>query len=435
MGSAVARRLAWGAAWGAALACSSDISLRSADDGMGQLLPAFGSAGTSAFASGGSTATSGGAELLPATLAPAPGSAPAQSAAAGAGGAGSGPAQGCADDDGDGRCNVDDACPRVPFDDGADADGDGVPDACDPCGIGAALALQPLFYFPLDESGNAGEAENLGRVAQSAQYVGPVVRNQLGVADPNGRAVHLQGQRDGQFSSVTLLNVLEFPSTALTAMFWLRTSQITTYSVLSYALATSLNELGIIVEGASIRVTLNSSAFITSGLDALGLADGGWHHVAFSWQETSGQFYFDGVPAGPALATAAGAEESGGRSIPLTAPIALRPGGVLVLGQEQDSLNGGFDALQALLGGLDEVALFDRALSAAEIRSIFDATTCGERCDGTDNDGDGRTDEGLLGSGPACPALSCQALLDSGQAFGTGQYHLTSSPNPVTCTF
>lgn len=423
-------------AWGVALGCSSDINLESSDAaGTGPLLPAFGSAGASALSFGGSPAISG-EERVPSALAPAPGSSAAvRNEAAGAGGASNAPAPGCADADGDGLCNPADACPDVPQG-SADVDADGVPDACDRCGISVALALGPLFYFPLDEGGSAGEAQNLGRVPQNAQYVGPVARNQLGVADPNGRAIHLQGERDGQFSSVTVLNVLEFPTTALTAMFWLRTSQTTTYSVLSYGLATSLNELGIIFEGESIRVTLNSSAFLSSGLDALGLADGGWHHVAFSWQETSGQFYFDGAPAGPALATVAGAEESGGRSLPLSGPISLRAGGVLVLGQEQDSLNGGFDVMQALLGGLDEVALYDRALSAAEIRSVFDATTCGERCDGADNDGDGRTDEGLLGSGRACPALSCQALLDSGQAFGTGLYHLTTSPGtPALCTF
>ncbi len=364
-----------------------------------------------------------------------PGVAPPSGAAGSSSAASAGPVA-CADDDGDGLCNDVDACREVQQDDGADVDRDGVPDACDRCGISVALALGPLFYFPLDEAGSAEEAINLGRVRQNARYVGPVTRNQLGVSDPDGRAVHLRGEQDGQFSSVTLLNVAEFPGTALTAMFWVRTSKTSTFTVVSYGLATSLNELGIIFEGATIRVTLNSSAFIGSGLDAQALADGAWHHVAFSWQGASGQFYFDGAPAGPALATVAGAEETGGRSIPVTGPLALRPGGVLVLGQEQDSLNGGFDVAQALLGGLDEVAIYDRALSAGEIRSIFEATTCGERCDGEDNDGDGRIDEGLLGTGPACAASSCQAILDAGQAFGTGQYHLASSPGaPVTCTF
>jgi hypothetical protein len=418
----------------AACACSSDITLRSREDAA--LMPAFGSAGRSAFAAGGSSAF-GAEALAPVALAPVP---PAASASApgtqNAGGAAGTGAPSCPDGDGDGVCDVDDPCPEVAQDAAADVDRDGVPDACDRCGIAVALGLRPLFYFPLDEAEGATGAVNLGSVAQSAQYVGPVTRGLAGVADPDGRAVYLRGEQDGAFSSVTLLNVLEFPRTALTAMFWLRTSQTTTYAVLSYGLATSLNELGIIVEGDAIRVTLNSSAFIGTGLGSQALADGAWHHVAFSWQETSGQFYFDGLAAGPALATVAGAEETGGRSIPVTAPLVLRPGGVLVLGQEQDSLNGGFDVMQALLGGLDEVALYDRALTAAEVRAVFDATTCGERCDGSDNDNDGRTDEGLLGSGPQCAASSCQALADSGQAFGSGPYFLSSAPGqPTTCTF
>jgi hypothetical protein len=41
----------------------------------------------------------------------------------------------------------------------------------------------------------------------------------------------------------------------------------------------------------------------------------------------------------------------------------------LVLGQEPDSVNGGFDATQAFEGQLDDVALYPTALTAARVQA------------------------------------------------------------------
>jgi hypothetical protein len=74
-------------------------------------------------------------------------------------------------------------------------------------------------------------------------------------------------------------------------------------------------------------------------------------------------------------------------------------------------------------------------LSPDQIRSIFSATTCGERCDGIDNDADGKLDEGFLGSSAACPAPSCAAIAAS-SGFGSGNYFSSVTPTvPLTCSF
>lgn len=459
--------LAWvlGVAW----ACSSNIDLvpLDPDAGIRQLEPSDGNGGTGTGGSGpnGDAGSGEMSEPLPLASGGTGGGSPSNggaNAGSGGGGANAGPDSGapasCANADGDGLCDVDDRCPAV-ADDGADrdldgtpdacdrcadvngqddardVDQDGIPDACDPCGIGVALGLSPLYYFPLDEGALAGEAVNLGSVNQSASYTGPIQRALAGVADPAGRAILMAGQQNGQFSRVTLLNASAFPSTALTAMFWVRTAQTTDYSIFSYALAGSSNEFGIIVEGDSIRVTLASSTF-AADVSASVLADGTWHFVALTWQETSAQFYFDGEPAGGSMPTTAGFEIDTPGSLDVTGPLVLRSNGVLVLGQDQDGLNTGFSARQALQGGLDEVALYDRALSAAQIRDVFQATTCGERCNGSDDDGDGRVDEAFLGSAPTCAAASCAAIQQGGSAFGSGAYYLSSDPStPQTCTF
>ncbi|HKO90602.1 MAG TPA: LamG-like jellyroll fold domain-containing protein [Polyangiaceae bacterium] len=348
------------------------------------------------------------------------------------GGGGGAPA--CPDADADGRCDTEDACPNV-ADDGTDHDADGIPDACDPCGIGVALGLSPLYYFPLDDTGESAAALNLGSALQNGTYVGPIERGWAGVADPQGRAARFLGEAGGEFSRVELLNAPVFPSTALTATFWVRTNQSGDYVVISYAVAGSSNEFAVIVERDRLIVTLQSSTFQALDIDRNRITDGTWHFVALSWDRTRAQYYFDGEAVGAPLITEAGFEIAESVAVPVSGPLALSPGGVLALGQDQDALGGGFSFEQAVVGGLDEVAIYDRVLSPEQIRAVFTATTCGERCDGVDNDGDGKLDEGFLGSSPACPAASC-GLIAASSAFGPGDYFSSVTPEvPLTCLF
>jgi hypothetical protein len=50
----------------------------------------------------------------------------------------------------------------------------------------------------------------------------------------------------------------------------------------------------------------------------------------------------------------------------------LGDGGALVFGQDQDSVGGGFDSAQALLGLLDDVRIYDRVLSLEEVQALYD---------------------------------------------------------------
>ncbi|KAK3240358.1 hypothetical protein CYMTET_49799 [Cymbomonas tetramitiformis] len=50
---------------------------------------------------------------------------------------------------------------------------------------------------------------------------------------------------------------------------------------------------------------------------------------------------------------------------------AIQPGGYVLLGQEQDSFNGGFDELQSLDGAIDEFRVWNYALSEAHIAAHF----------------------------------------------------------------
>ncbi len=89
----------------------------------------------------------------------------------------------------------------------------------------------------------------------------------------------------------------------------------------------------------------------------LGIRDGQWHHVAFSRDGASGEIslWLDGVRRSPFSNSASA-----------SGPITVSPGG-FVLGQNQGSLGGGFNASNALRGQVDEVAFFRRQLTADEV--------------------------------------------------------------------
>ena len=55
---------------------------------------------------------------------------------------------------------------------------------------------------------------------------------------------------------------------------------------------------------------------------------------------------------------------------------ALTAGGMVVIGQEQDSVGGGFDSTQAYVGNLYNINMWDRALTQAEIASMFNKGMC-----------------------------------------------------------
>ena len=93
------------------------------------------------------------------------------------------------------------------------------------------------------------------------------------------------------------------------------------------------------------------------------LNDGAWHHLAYRRSGAIGMLYADGVVIDT-------------RSVP-TEPLEIGPGG-LMLGQEQDCLGGCFDPEQGFDGRVDELAIYDRALSEEEIIEIFDAREAGK---------------------------------------------------------
>ncbi|XP_013874751.1 neuronal pentraxin-2b isoform X2 [Austrofundulus limnaeus] len=95
----------------------------------------------------------------------------------------------------------------------------------------------------------------------------------------------------------------------------------------------------------------------------LEVRDGKWHHICISWTTRDGQWdaYQDGVKLGT------------GDNLAAWHPI--KPGGVIILGQEQDVVGGRFDAGQAFVGELSQVNIWDRVLKQMEIQSMANCST------------------------------------------------------------
>ena len=93
------------------------------------------------------------------------------------------------------------------------------------------------------------------------------------------------------------------------------------------------------------------------------LYDDTWQHVCLTWENTQGvtKLYKDGQFTEQVTNIA-------------SKNYALKAGGFLVLGQEQDSIGGGFDRNQTLHGRLASVNMWDKVLSESDIAAQY--TNC-----------------------------------------------------------
>ncbi|MDH3293603.1 MAG: S8 family serine peptidase, partial [Acidimicrobiia bacterium] len=166
-----------------------------------------------------------------------------------------------------------------------------------------------------------------------------------------GGALRLDGSDDRVDLDATILD----GAGDITASMWIKTSKTGQQALVSGANAGNSNEyLIFLASSTQLRLYAGENASGAFQWTIPSLADGAWHHLAVVRNDTLNQatVYVDGIRQ-----TLFGSTLN---------PIDLDTGGLL-LGQEQDSVGGGFDPGQAFSGSLDEVRLFTRVLTQAEI--------------------------------------------------------------------
>ncbi len=102
-----------------------------------------------------------------------------------------------------------------------------------------------------------------------------------------------------------------------------------------------------------VGVNNGSSAFATDA----SIEDGQWHHVTLVRSGSDARLYLNGGLLG-------GAVSVGSDQLDIDA-------GGLVFGQDQDAVGGGFAADESWAGAMDNLRIYSRALTAAEIQAVF----------------------------------------------------------------
>lgn len=241
------------------------------------------------------------------------------------------------------------ACGRVEYEGG---------DASDAGGAGyarAVLASSPVAYYRLDEPPDASEARDSSGNGHHGVYVGVgAMLGTAGATSDGNTALNVAGDRLTALGSVALGALLSEPD-AWTYELWVRPRHVT-YVERFAGLVGETNNPRLTFDTMDASIDMGAEAlarmwalgpnYIVSPLDR-------WYHVVAVWENAStaarATLYVDG--------TLVGLVEHG---------FAIRrPSGGHVIAQR--------DCCNHFDGVIDDVAIYDRALSAAEISAHFAA--------------------------------------------------------------
>ncbi|XP_058495781.1 neuronal pentraxin receptor b [Solea solea] len=172
---------------------------------------------------------------------------------------------------------------------------------------------------------------------------------------------------------------------AFTACLWLKAKEGGIGTPFSYSVPGQPNEL-VLLQGVHNPVELLINDKVAQL--PLALPQDEWQHICVSWTLRDGVW----------KAYQGGKMKGRGEGLAAWHPI--KPGGVLILGQEQDTLGGRFDASQSLVGELSQFNLWDRVLKPAEVTALAECSSSalGNIAPWTDHDVDvygGATKESL----------------------------------------
>ena len=133
--------------------------------------------------------------------------------------------------------------------------------------------------------------------------------------------------------------------------------------LVSYAAGAFDNEFLMYIDSTGFaRIDIGSVNIVSNAIDYRTLANGQTQNLAFTWDNTTGdwQIFHDGVLLDSGTGFATG--------------YSIKSGGTLLLGQEQDSQGGGFHTSQVFKGTLHDVCLFSDVRSASEILTNYNST-------------------------------------------------------------
>ena len=207
-----------------------------------------------------------------------------------------------------------------------------------------------------------------------------------------GGALYLNGTTDDYVA----ISPFDMPSEEFTVSFWIKSSDTTNEGAMfSYGTAGADNTFSIF-NYKNILIVKEGGTSPTHGNTGISANDGTWHLISITHKALDGvtQMYKDGV---------------------LVYTDALAPGtslaqdGYLVFGQDQDyvgagGMGGGFEQIQSFKGLLDDVKIFNNALTADEINYDYQGLVAHYKFDESSgtvaNDSTSNDNDGTLVNGP-----------------------------------
>ena len=214
----------------------------------------------------------------------------------------------------------------------------------------------PAGHYKLDETTGTVAADSSGFGRDGTHVNGPVL------GDPgvhsNATTFNASDTDDRTDLPIELLDGAMDASVT----FWVKTTKTGTQTILGAANSSvgAANEFVVYFHNnTTIRPYLRNSHVDFS---VPSIADGQWHHFVCTLEGSTNTFttYHNGESLGSQVVT-------GTTGLPL----AVDTGGLLI-GQEQDSVGGGFNPAQVLDGSLDDLRIYTRVLSDAEIALLAD---------------------------------------------------------------
>jgi len=155
---------------------------------------------------------------------------------------------------------------------------------------------------------------------------------------------------------------------------WFRIEKLssTGNSLFSGASSTNANTMLAYLNSAGTSLSTyvngpNTGRFNLTSVVPGGVADGLWHHLVWTRSGGTEIVYLDTNPI----------SDSNGNSN--TDPVTLSDGGAII-GQEQDSVGGGFDVNQVFHGWIDEIMVYNKVLTQTDVNNLYSLT---HECVGT----------------------------------------------------
>ena len=203
-----------------------------------------------------------------------------------------------------------------------------------------------VHHWPLDE-GSGAAADDVAGGLDASYTQGP----SLGGAGAVGQAIELDNGSD----RLTLPTATLQGRSSLTFSVWVRTTHRGGQCVLSSNRADMDDVIKLYLASPTALQLYRENNYATWSVPDL--ADGRWHLVTATIDAQTNRYriYTDGQLRGTVSAG--------------TLPIDVQH---VVLGEEQDAVDGAYDTSQAWIGGLDDVRIYDRALNAPEIQQLYE---------------------------------------------------------------